>query len=98
MLVVASAVTLVAVAVVPAPWQPRVPCVDSTDCANLGVCDKGRCSCDKGWTGPQCQTLDLLPAPNVAAYGADPNISSWGCTVIKVCERLIERHSSTMHD
>ena len=67
------------------PWTPRAPCVDSTDCALNGVCStaSGACKCGSGWTGPACETLDVLPAPTVGAYGFAPNRSSWGSHVIK---------------
>lgn len=68
----------------PAPqWEPRSPCVDNTDCAMLGKCSAGKCSCSSGWTGPSCQTLDLLPADPVGAFGWAPNVSAWGAHVFK---------------
>eukprot|EP01050_Picozoa_sp_SAG11_P021097 SAG11_NODE_3686_length_2283_cov_3.320055_3_plen_302_part_00 len=67
----------------PAPqWEPRSPCVDDTDCAMLGKCGAGKCSCSSGWSGPSCQTLDLLPADPVGAFGWAPNVSAWGAHVL----------------
>eukprot|EP01048_Picozoa_sp_COSAG05_P012229 COSAG05_NODE_1208_length_5523_cov_14.095686_8_plen_426_part_00 len=65
------------------PWKPRSPCVSSTDCALNGACTAGVCKCGSGWVGPACETLDVLPAPTVGAYGYSPNRSSWGSHVIK---------------
>ena len=68
----------------PAPqWAPRTPCVDATDCAMLGRCTAGRCVCSSGWKGTSCQTLDLLPASGVGAFGWSPNVSAWGAHVVK---------------
>jgi hypothetical protein len=47
--------------------------------------------CDKGWTGPKCGQLDLLPAPPLAAQvsaaaatSSDNSVanSTWGISVI----------------
>jgi hypothetical protein len=67
----------------PPPWSPRSPCVDHTDCALNGACIAGSCKCSSGWIGPACETLDVLPAPTIGAYGYAPNRSSWGSHVIK---------------
>ena len=47
-----------------------------------GRCAGGRCSCDTGWTGEQCQRLDLLPASADAGL-QDPELSSWGGSVLQ---------------
>ena len=66
------------------PWKPRSPCVDDTDCALNGACTAaGACHCGSGWTGPSCESLDVLPAPTIGAYGYAPNRSSWGSHVFK---------------
>jgi hypothetical protein len=67
----------------PPQWKPRSPCVDDTDCSLLGKCGAGKCACSSGWTGPSCETLDLLPAAPVGAFGWAPNVSAWGAHVIK---------------
>eukprot|EP01051_Picozoa_sp_SAG22_P035096 SAG22_NODE_16291_length_329_cov_0.608696_1_plen_70_part_10 len=44
-------------------WHPRSPCVDGTDCALNGACSAGgACECSSGWSGPDCEALELLPA------------------------------------
>ena len=37
----------------------------------------GSCVCSPGWAGPECELLDLGPAPPGGAYGFHPNISAW---------------------
>jgi hypothetical protein len=72
-------------AAAPQQWHPRSPCVDDTDCALNGACSaSGACTCSSGWSGPACETLELLPAQPVGAYGYAPNISSWGAVVVAI--------------
>ena len=37
-------------------------CVTNADCRLAGACVNGVCACDPGFTGTQCQMLDLVPA------------------------------------
>jgi len=58
-------------------------CTKDTDCSLNGVCAAGICTCDSGWIGDKCQTLDLIPGPRTSGYRNinDPllgNTSSWG--------------------
>lgn len=70
-------------AAAPQQWHPRSPCVDDTDCALNGACSAGgACTCSSGWSGPACETLELLPAQPVGAYGYA--ISSWGAVVVAI--------------
>ena len=48
------------------------PCNNSTDCHGGGDCVKGTCSCDATWTGPRCESLDLLPL-DAKSPGFPPN-------------------------
>ena len=54
-------------------------CSSDLDCCLLGSCVNSVCVCDPGFTGPNCQTLDLLPAsdPNIEGYD-DPLHPAWG--------------------
>lgn len=70
----------------PPHWYPRVPCVSDIDCELNGKCTSNGCQCTSGWEGVSCQFLSLRPAPDVGAYGFNPNISSWGATVIKISD------------
>lgn len=58
-------------------------CAKDLDCSLNGVCNAGACTCDAGWTGTKCQTLDFIPAERKSGYRNinDPvmgNTSSWG--------------------
>ena len=68
----------------PPHWTARVPCNTDDDCVLNGVCVEGACLCDRGWKGRSCEALALLPAPVVGAYGVSPNMSSWGCSVLRM--------------
>lgn len=60
-------------------------CTYDVHCSLNGRCDAGACTCYAGWKGTSCATLDLLPAPTVAAYGGGigGNVSSWGAGVMR---------------
>ena len=34
-------------------------CTNDEDCLLNGACSSGACTCDKGWTGPDCGELNL---------------------------------------
>lgn len=62
-----------------------VSCSSELDCELSGVCVRGSCVCDPGWSGPHCTTLELLPNPpgHFAYHARDPDDSSalwnsWG--------------------
>jgi len=55
-------------------------CATDEDCGLLGDCIASSCVCDVGWTGPNCATLSLLPAPVDA--GLRQNTSSNWCGTI----------------
>lgn len=56
-------------------------CTSSADCGYLGACSAGACACDAGWAGPQCASLDLLPAPPDAGL-RQLNSSNWCGTLL----------------
>ena len=57
-------------------------CEDAFDCNLNGQCSGGVCVCRGGWLGPDCGTLDLLPAPVTPAFYRAAN-SSWGGSVVQ---------------
>eukprot|EP01052_Picozoa_sp_SAG31_P016789 SAG31_NODE_1125_length_9770_cov_2.732499_8_plen_542_part_00 len=61
------------------------PCVDDESCQLNGICQPDKtCLCSKGWKGPACGQLDLLPTPagrrNDAAFPhpTQKGTSTWG--------------------
>lgn len=64
-------------------------CSRDVDCNLNGLCNRGACTCDRGWTGGTCGVLDLQPVPvaDEAPYSGaiwPPNreVSSWGGNVV----------------
>ena len=57
-------------------------CSADEDCGLLGDCVAGACSCDAGWTGPTCASLDLLPAPADSGL-RQANSSNWCGTILQ---------------
>ena len=58
------------------------------DCEANGDCVAGACACLRGWTGPTCGSLDLLPAALPAARAwplaaGQLNASSWGFSRVR---------------
>eukprot|EP00756_Hemistasia_phaeocysticola_P009569 Hpha_TRINITY_DN14918_c0_g1::TRINITY_DN14918_c0_g1_i1::g.142967::m.142967 len=60
-------------------------CKADTDCWINGDCIEGKCRCDQGWRGENCQVLDLAPAPDPkkGSYVAPGGTSSWGLGVVR---------------
>ena len=58
-----------------APW--------STCSLNGFVNGAGNCVCNTPWTGSNCSVLARMPALPGAAYGVQPNVSSWGGNVLQ---------------
>lgn len=59
-------------------------CTADDDCSLNGVCRKGACHCDPGWTAADCGALDVRPARRPSGYNlTDKGISSWGSTIIQ---------------
>jgi hypothetical protein len=55
------------------------------NCSLNGDCiGGGRCRCREPWYGPTCGRLLTAPAriPGAAVYGFDPNVSSWGGSLV----------------
>ena len=51
------------------------------NCFGNGACTNNECQCDAGWKGPDCATLDVLPAA-----AASPGIKSrpnWGAAQLQ---------------
>ena len=64
-----------------------VGCRVADDCSLNGVCESGTCACDIPWVGPTCgrfavHPVDRSKSPGAAAYGYDPNVSSWGGSIL----------------
>ena len=58
-------------------------CTDDTDCSLNGVCTHDGCVCEPPWVGETCSALSFVPLPKpAAAYGYNPNVTSWGGNVI----------------
>lgn len=54
-------------------------CSTDAECSLNGVCTKQRCACDLPWGGESCGVLLFSPLPRPsAAYGYQPNVTSWG--------------------
>ena len=63
----------------PPPSSKPPPCSTDTDCSLNGVCTNQRCACDLPWGGESCGVLLFFPLPRPsAAYGYQPNVTSWG--------------------
>ena len=71
-------------------------CETDLDCSLNGACAAGACACDDGWRGGACELLDLAPAPLAPAYGAAPNVSSWGAHVVRGGDGLYHMFVSEM--
>ena len=48
-------------------------CTSSLDCQLNGACTRGKCVCDKGWSGDSCGLLHLDPAAHVACMFTTSN-------------------------
>jgi len=58
---------------------PAGTCTSDLDCVLLGSCVQGKCVCDPGYTGPNCQLFDLLPSRVATIEGFDnPAYPAWG--------------------
>lgn len=63
-------------------------CSTDDDCEQLGSCVAGACVCSRGWSGPSCGSLNLLPAAPLATSRLWPSAeahdagfaSAWGFT------------------
>eukprot|EP00045_Choanoeca_perplexa_P010550 m.107686 g.107686 ORF g.107686 m.107686 type:complete len:359 (+) comp15317_c0_seq21:140-1216(+) len=58
-------------------------CTNDTDCTLSGECVDGQCHCRLPWTGDDCGVLKFGPSVEPAAYGYDPNVTSWGGNIIE---------------
>lgn len=58
-------------------------CSTDEDCSLNGICQRGSCLCDPGWTASDCGQLDLRPATRYTGYNRTAEgISSWGAKII----------------
>ena len=73
-----------------APPPPSPPC------SLNGEISGGACTCYEPWTGADCSTLDVLPAPPVRGYGMDPNIYTWGGSVALLDDGLYHMYVAEM--
>jgi hypothetical protein len=60
----------------PTPDPPWVWCKDDSGCNLNGVCDRvsGRCTCDRGWRGENCELMALVP-PARGQGTCDPSLN-----------------------
>ena len=59
-------------------------CGSNADCQLTGSCIAGTCSCDPGWHGPMCESLDLAPAPLGRERQAfETERASWGGNAVR---------------
>ncbi|CAK0908752.1 unnamed protein product [Prorocentrum cordatum] len=64
-----------------------VACASPRDCSYNGHCGaSSACVCAPQWTGPRCETLNLLPARKDGGFrsphAAPEHISSWGGSIL----------------
>eukprot|EP00039_Didymoeca_costata_P002312 m.59275 g.59275 ORF g.59275 m.59275 type:complete len:434 (+) comp11234_c0_seq3:188-1489(+) len=57
-------------------------CTTEEDCGYNGECVKNTCVCNKHWSGPECQVLNLAPTVREHTGYHVPNTSSWGGSVV----------------
>lgn len=63
-------------------------CTSDSDCFLNGKCQtNGNCTCNKAYSGPKCDILNLLPATKNTGYNASDSsngkkISSWGGAIL----------------
>ena len=59
-------------------------CLVDEDCSLNGVCESSSCTCDSGWVGDDCGTLDLSPATRGTGYNLTAlGTSSWGGKIVR---------------
>ena len=79
--------------------MPRggAPCSvgDPFHCFGNGNCTRAQCECTEGWTGSQCTTLDLAPAPRDGAIRR-AGWSTWGGSPIRGADGRIHLFASQM--
>lgn len=56
-------------------------CTTDVDCNLNGQCISGACQCDPAWKGTTCDSLNLLPAQEVASY-REPKTATWGANIV----------------
>ncbi len=74
----------------PASTRGGASCSSDSDCNLNGVCVTGACVCDRGWSGPSCGQLDLLPVEARSPAATSGQIwppqglqqSAWGGNVV----------------
>lgn len=60
-----------------------IACTTDDDCSLNGICQRGSCICDPGWTAPDYGQLDLRPATRFTGYNrTTEGISSWRAKII----------------
>jgi hypothetical protein len=64
---------------------------DSTElcCSLSGAYSGGGCACRAPWSGPNCSSLDILPAqPFPQGFGVAPNHTTWGGNIVRGADGL----------
>ena len=66
------------------PGRKALACTDSDKfaCMGNGECMGGVCLCERGWKGPDCAALDLLPVP-AAHPGWNEGRPNWGAATLR---------------
>eukprot|EP00730_Choanoeca_flexa_P003214 TRINITY_DN11330_c0_g1_i8.p1 TRINITY_DN11330_c0_g1~~TRINITY_DN11330_c0_g1_i8.p1 ORF type:complete len:433 (+),score=36.90 TRINITY_DN11330_c0_g1_i8:215-1513(+) len=57
-------------------------CQSDIDCSLNGECVEESCRCFSAWGGSDCGVLQFKPSVQPAAYGYDPNVTSWGGNIV----------------
>ena len=58
------------------PHSTMASCTTALDCSLAGLCISGRCKCDPGWTGQDCNSLSV--SPNATTAVSSVNRTVWG--------------------
>lgn len=53
------------------------------DCSLNGICTRGTCQCDAGWTGSKCTVLDVLPLNEDNIGYRNSSMPTWSGNVIE---------------
>jgi len=103
-LVIARACLLAAVAALCPAAAPAAPPRGDADCGFNGARVYGsggapagqpRCECQRGWRGPECQQLDLLPVlPGTGLF--QPTTSTWGGSIVHGDDGKLYMYASEM--